>query len=74
MVINHKLKFCNLSNDSENAYIYIIMYETLWFGFKMLKSSKNNVPEENEILLSKYVARFEGLLKSMKGEKSSLRP
>ena len=28
----------------------------------------------NEILLSKYVARFEGLLKSMKGEKSSLRP
>ena len=46
------LKFCNLSNDSENAYIYIIMYETLWFGFKMLKSSKNNVLEENEILLS----------------------
>tara|TARA_Y100000992_G_scaffold302539_1_gene277187 strand:+ start:220 stop:702 length:483 start_codon:yes stop_codon:yes gene_type:complete len=46
------LKFCNLSNDSENAYIYIIMYETLWFGFKMLKSSKNNVIEENEILLS----------------------
>ena len=34
------LKFCNLSNDSENAYIYIIMYETLWFGFKMLKSQK----------------------------------
>ena len=28
----------------------------------------------NKILLSKYVARFEGLLKSMKGEKSSLRP
>ena len=28
----------------------------------------------NEILLSKYGARFEGLLKSMKGEKSSLRP
>ena len=28
----------------------------------------------NEILLSKYVARLEGLLKSMKGEKSSLRP
>ena len=28
----------------------------------------------NEILLSKYAARFEGLLKSMKGEKSSLRP
>ena len=28
----------------------------------------------NEILLSKYVVRFEGLLKSMKGEKSSLRP
>ena len=28
----------------------------------------------NEILLSKYVARFEGLFKSMKGEKSSLRP
>ena len=28
------------------------MYETLWFGFKMLKSSKNNVIEKNEILLS----------------------
>ncbi len=28
----------------------------------------------NEILLSKYVARCEGLLKSMRGEKSSLRP
>ena len=29
---------------------------------------------KNEILLSKYAARFEGLLKSMKGEKSNLRP
>ena len=28
----------------------------------------------NEILLSKYTARYEGLIKSMKGEKSSLRP
>ena len=46
------LKFCNLSNDSENAYIYIIMYETLWFGFKILKSSNKNVIEENEIILT----------------------
>ena len=28
----------------------------------------------NEILLSKYTARYAGLIKSMKGEKSSLRP
>jgi hypothetical protein len=46
------LKFCNLSNDSENAYIYIIMYETLWFGFKMLKSSNRKNIDTNELLLT----------------------
>ena len=59
------LKFCNLSNDSENAYIYIIMYETLWFGFKILKSSNKNVIEENEIILTEIMIYFSFLCLNM---------
>jgi hypothetical protein len=34
------MKYYNISNDSSNPYLYIIMYETLYFGFKILKMNQ----------------------------------
>ena len=55
------LKFSNLSNDSENAYIYIFLYEFMTFGFKVIKSpnqmnlDKDYFTEKNTPLIKELI-------------------
>ena len=41
----YMLKFYNLTNDNVNIYIYIIVYELLWIGYKVLRI---NTSEQSE--------------------------
>lgn len=34
------MKYYNVSNDDSNPYLYIIMYEILYFGFKIIRIKK----------------------------------
>ena len=55
------LKFSNLSNDSENAYIYIFLYEFMTFGFKLIKSP-NHMNLEKDYLTEKNAPLIKELI------------
>jgi hypothetical protein len=53
-------KVYNLVNEETKSYYYIIIYEFLWFAFKVLKSNINNSKliednEESQILFDQLV-------------------
>ena len=53
-------KVYNLINEETKSYYYIIIYEFLWFAFKVLKSNINNSKliednEESQILFDQLV-------------------
>jgi hypothetical protein len=56
----HFLKFYNLTNEQYNSVVYIIFYELIWFGIKLIKihsdNNKENISEEDtEIMLQQLI-------------------
>ena len=42
------LKVYHLSNDEINSFAYIVLYELIWFGYKVLASNIDNNSENND--------------------------
>ena len=56
--ILYLLKFYNLSNDHINSYIYIIFYEMVWVGYKILRINTNknfDISNEDSQLLGQQL-------------------
>ena len=55
------MKYYNISNDDSNPYLYIIMYEMIYFGFKILRMKKyrefviNFEEEDTNIFLKQMI-------------------
>lgn len=42
------LKVYHLTNDEVNSFVYIVLYELIWFGYKVLASNIDNNCNEDE--------------------------